>query len=802
MKSFVRTVGVACLACVLGLANEAQGAATISLKAVAKNGAPIAATNTLSVARNDTITAEIYLFGWGTPPFDAPTNSGLIQTYNVTVLGEAGAISNGRDGTVNAELILPNGWVAPLTKDTCPCDNPAYPTCDPLYGCVGAGHTPANMGSINATRSDYIFFGLPNFPGVDVSTIDVRYGSTINGPDGQAAGRCVGGTNIGGPCLTAGECPGSTCNTNFLHYAGTLNLKVGASACGTYTFNISGNASMTFIANTEAFPIQVVPTREPFTLTVTGFACAGCGPSCDDNNPCTDDACNGQTCQHTNNISACSDESVCTMGDTCSNGTCIPGLPVDCSTMSDLCKSASCDAAGFEGNCDALTLAPNGSPCDDGLFCNGAETCINGECVPGTLPCTGGSGCAEINHACAPCKDASNCDDGFECTVESCAAGICTSDASQCTGVCCFPEGQCFDELTFEDCNSFSGGQYLGHQLTCMNDPDNDGATGCLDQCPRDPYKLGPGLCGCGQQETDSDGDGIANCKDCCPDTPQGNQVDDDGCPAFGACRSSTSSSCLNGVTSQFCISANGIYLGDGTTCENPCISCAGRGNLEAVPQEPSKSRFISFGFPVASCSSALRVQLVSLHHVSPPYSGGASMPFTSFEGQVRWVGPPGQYVESTANPTTFYASQLQCAPHYRDWSTVGLVHVMGSAIVPSSVYEVENVAASCAGAEASCTAVSAPLTVSTTRWGDVTDAYNPPATTAQPDFNDIQSMVAKFRSAPGAPIKARVLIAGNDANGNIDVATIANDFNFTHIAACVDAFRGKPYPNMISSCP
>jgi hypothetical protein len=62
--------------------------------------------------------------------------------------------------------------------------------------------------------------------------------------------------------------------------------------------------------------------------------------------------------------------------------------------------------------------------------------------------------------------------------------------------------------------------------------------------------------------------------------------------------------------------------------------------------------------------------------------------------------------------------------------------------------------------------------------------------------------MVAKFRSAPGAPIKARVLLAGNDANGNIDVATITNDFNFTHIATCVDAFRGKPYPHTIQACP
>ena len=61
--------------------------------------------------------------------------------------------------------------------------------------------------------------------------------------------------------------------------------------------------------------------------------------------------------------------------------------------------------------------------------------------------------------------------------------------------------------------------------------------------------------------------------------------------------------------------------------------------------------------------------------------------------------------------------------------------------------------------------------------------------------------MVAKFRSAAGAPIKARVLIAGNDPNGTINVNTIANDFNFTHIAACVDAFRGSPYPFKMGKC-
>eukprot|EP00567_Pseudictyota_dubia_P002034 CAMPEP_0197464934 /NCGR_PEP_ID=MMETSP1175-20131217/64284_1 /TAXON_ID=1003142 /ORGANISM="Triceratium dubium, Strain CCMP147" /LENGTH=171 /DNA_ID=CAMNT_0043000937 /DNA_START=393 /DNA_END=905 /DNA_ORIENTATION=- len=54
--------------------------------------------------------------------------------------------------------------------------------------------------------------------------------------------------------------------------------------------------------------------------------------------------------------------------------------------------------------------APNSSQlCDDGLFCNGLETCdpSTGQCTPGTAP---------------------NCDDGISCTVDSCSdsLGKCT----------------------------------------------------------------------------------------------------------------------------------------------------------------------------------------------------------------------------------------------------------------------------------------------------------------------------------------------------------------------------------------
>jgi hypothetical protein len=356
------------------------------------------------------------------------------------------------------------------------------------------------MASINNARTDYIFFGFDSVRSVDTSTLNIRWGGTIIGPDGQTANRCQGGTNDGGSCSIAADCPGGSCNVNFLSYGGTLNLKVGAEACGTYTFNFRNDIGWTFIANPEALLVVVLPAIEGLTIMVTGANC-----------PCTSN--------------------------------------------------------------------------------------------------------------------------------------------------------------------------------TLLSDP-------------------------------------------------------------------------------------------------------------TAI----AKARFLSFSNENPNCIDALRVRLRSLHHVEPPYTDGDSVPFTSFEGQARWVGPPGQYVESTSNATPFYAATLQCTPHYQDWSTVGLLHVTGSAIVPSSLYDVERVDSICMGVEESCTAVSAPLSISTTRWGDVETPYNPPSQATQPNFGDIAALVKKFQSGSGAPIKARAFLAGDDAFGNI--TTLGTDLNFGHIAACVDAFRGKPYPFMIQSCP
>jgi hypothetical protein len=202
------------------------------------------------------------------------------------------------------------------------------------------------------------------------------------------------------------------------------------------------------------------------------------------------------------------------------------------------------------------------------------------------------------------------------------------------------------------------------------------------------------------------------------------------------------------------------------------------------------------------------------MHRVLPPYTGAVTVSFPEFEygpncaegpaGCVRWVGPPAQYTESSTNPQTFWAAALQCEPHYQDWSTIGLVHVTGTEIVPSSRYDVQLLDASCQGIEDTCGAISCALEINTTRWGDVTSPYNPPSPTVQPDISDVSALVDKFRSAPGAPIKARALLAGEPGNpfGEITPAVLAVDFSFSHISACVDAFRGLAYPYVPRHCP
>lgn len=116
--------------------------------------------------------------------------------------------------------------------------------------------------------------------------------------------------------------------------------------------------------------------------------------------------------------------------------------------------------------------------CDDGLFCNGAETCSGGQCQAGTNPCPG-QGCDEANDLCVP----AGCDgDGFCESGESCTT--CASDCISGTGATCgnniCETGAGEDCLSCPaDCVGQQGGKPSGR--FCCGDGDGINPVGCGD---------------------------------------------------------------------------------------------------------------------------------------------------------------------------------------------------------------------------------------------------------------------------------------------------------------------------------
>ena len=68
-------------------------------------------------------------------------------------------------------------------------------------------------------------------------------------------------------------------------------------------------------------------------------------------------------------------------------------------------KTGACDVAetctGSSKDCPADAFAPNGAACDDGLFCDGGDTCMSGSCsVHAGTPCSSSQTCDETQDLC------------------------------------------------------------------------------------------------------------------------------------------------------------------------------------------------------------------------------------------------------------------------------------------------------------------------------------------------------------------------------------------------------------------
>ncbi len=153
-----------------------------------------------------------------------------------------------------------------------------------------------------------------------------------------------------------------------------------------------------------------------------------------------------------------------------------------------------------DGTCSATV------DCDDGMFCNGSETCPfdGGVCTPGTEPCLSGELCNEATDTCVDCLEDVDCDDGNPCNgAEWCAAGLCVPgipvDCSALDDECnvgeCLPttglceprpahEGwECSDGLACTSRDTCVLGTCVGHD-DCLGGRFCDSQTGACELAP------------------------------------------------------------------------------------------------------------------------------------------------------------------------------------------------------------------------------------------------------------------------------------------------------------------------------
>ena len=121
---------------------------------------------------------------------------------------------------------------------------------------------------------------------------------------------------------------------------------------------------------------------------------------------CTDDTCDGAgSCAHPNNTASCDDGLYCNGTDTCSGGACTVHAGSPCSeTECNTCQEAT-------------------DSCFD--HCRARSVPMTGMCAPMT-PVT-------VREACAHPANTASCDDGLYCTqIDECQGGLCIGRDDPC----------------------------------------------------------------------------------------------------------------------------------------------------------------------------------------------------------------------------------------------------------------------------------------------------------------------------------------------------------------------------------
>jgi cysteine-rich repeat protein len=219
---------------------------------------------------------------------------------------------------------------------------------------------------------------------------------------------------------------------------------------------------------------------------------------CDDGNTVDGDCC-AADCTFEASGSFCDDDLFCTTGETCDGaGNCGGAAPDTCNDgvgcTADVCEEAS----------EQCTNTPDDAACDDGLFCNGTETCDPFlDCQAGTVVdcddkdlCTDDS-CNETTDQCDNILDPTNdpscavCGNGVVEGLEECDDGN-VADGDCCSSTCQYePSGSaCVDEgnvCTTDICDGAGACTHLVSREPCVMEGKMCGVTSLIAGCRASP---------------------------------------------------------------------------------------------------------------------------------------------------------------------------------------------------------------------------------------------------------------------------------------------------------------------------
>lgn len=202
------------------------------------------------------------------------------------------------------------------------------------------------------------------------------------------------------------------------------------------------------------------------TCVLPDGVCGGCvnDQACDDQNPCTDDACVASTCRNEANFDPCDDGIYCNGDDHCADATCSQHSGSPCQTGQTCVEELQVCGCVVDSDCDddndctddaclgnQCQHVNNTGPCDDGAFCNGEDTCADGVCSQhGGSPCDDDNPCTDDTCVADQCSHVDNnnpCDDGLFCNGDdTCVDGACAHGGIPCedgyacieaTATCC-----------------------------------------------------------------------------------------------------------------------------------------------------------------------------------------------------------------------------------------------------------------------------------------------------------------------------------------------------------------------------